>query len=133
MKSLRPSSVVIKDSLVVQSSNDGMQVLGHFLLSQVGADRTAFFIKWIKELMDDSLTSGPYFLEKKGDVVRIEHLELEDVVPFETSRKNMIDIIHHWQGWCSSNASSACSLGGYSVSIERSLDRSSFDFRSHKA
>lgn len=129
MKSLSVSSVVIRDARVAHASNDGMQILGHFLLSQVGAERAAFFIKWLKEPMDDSLTTGSYFIEKIGDTVYMDHLELEDVAPFETTRKNMIDIINHWHGWCSSEAHSACKIGGYDVIIERSVEGDNFEFR----
>jgi len=131
MKSLSASSVVIRDARVAHASNDGMQILGHFLLSQVGADRVAFFTKWLKEPQDDSLTSSSYFIEKIGDVVYVDHLELEDVVLFETTRKNMIDIINHWHGWCASDAHSACKVGGYDVSIERSENGESFEFHTH--
>ena len=71
------SAVYFKDSRVVHASNDGMELLGHFLLSQVGADRVHFFEKWLKERPDDNINSGPYFLEKVGDKVYLDHMENE--------------------------------------------------------
>lgn len=125
------SAVYFHDSRVAHASNDGMEVLGHFLLSQVGADRSSFFTKWLQEKVDDTLTCGSYFVEKIGDDVYIDHLENDWVVPFQTTKKNMLEIIKHWHGWCASTTSSACGIGGYDVSISRSVNGDSFEFNTH--
>lgn len=126
------SSIYFKDSRVIHANNDGMELLGHFLLSQVGADRTHFFIKWLVDSEDDAINSGPYFIEKFGDEVTIDHLENERVMPFMTSKKNMIDILQHWRGVCSSDELSVCGVGGQDVTLTRSEDGKSFVFHIHK-
>lgn len=126
------SSVYFKNSKVSHASNDGMELLGHFLLSQVGADRAGFFEKWLQEKVDDAINSGPYFIEKVGDEVYLDHLENDSVVPFQTSKENMREIIKHWHGWCSSDSISACGVGGADVSISRSPNGESFEFHMHK-
>lgn len=127
------SAVYFKDCSVMHATNDGMEILGHFLLSQVGNQRSAFFIKWLNEPQDDSLTSGAYFVEKSGNEVLIDHLENDRVVAFQTSRSNLIDIIKHWEGVCKNEAYSACKVGGYEVSICRETNGHSeiFAFNTH--
>src|SRR5262245_55913924 len=85
------SSIYFKDSRVMHAPNDGMEALGHFLLSQVGADRTHFFVKWLVDSENESINSGPYLIAKIDDEVVIDHVENDRVVPFATSKKNMID------------------------------------------
>jgi hypothetical protein len=132
---LGPSSVYFKDSRVTHASNDGMELLGHFLLSQVGADRSTFFINWLRERPDDAITSGSYFIEKVRDNVILEHLENERIIAFETTREKMMDILHHWHGVCANDTLSACGIGGIDVSISRTLGglgEDFFVFNTHK-
>lgn len=123
MKNVNGQSLIyFKDGRIYQATNDGMELLGHFLLSQVGSDRTSFFSKWLQENSDDSLTSGPYMVEKIGENVFIDHLENDRVVPFETNKKRLLEIIKQWGALCGSEAHSACKVGGHDVSLVRSVD-----------
>lgn len=126
------SLIYFKDGRIYQASNDGMELLGHFLLSQVGFDRTHFFIKWLGAPQDDTITSGPYMLEKTGDDVTIDHLDNDRVMPFTTNKKRMIEIIKQWGALCGSEAHSACKVGGYDVSLVRSGDGNEFTFHTLK-
>jgi len=125
------SSIYFKDGRVIHANNDGMELLGHFLLSQVGANRTHFFTKWLIDSEDEAITSGPYFIEKMGDQVSIDHLQNERAMPFITSRKNLMDILKHWYGFCKSDQHSVCKVGGYDVTLSRSVDGDGFVFHSH--
>lgn len=122
------SLVYFKDSKVVNASNDGMELLGNFLLTQVGTDKASFFTRWLSEKVNDAITSGHYFVEKMGDQVRIDHLQNNNMSSFESSKANVTAIIKQWNLWCRSDGVSACSFGGKDVSISRSLDGDSFDF-----
>jgi hypothetical protein len=131
-REINSSNVYFKDSRVIRATNDGMQLLGQFLLSQVGIDKADFYEKWLQEKVDDAINAGPYFIEKVGNDFYLDHLENDNVAPFQTTKENMREIIKHWHGWCSSDSVSACSIGGDDVSISRSPDGHNFEFNEHK-
>lgn len=113
------------------ASNDGMELLGHFLLTQVGA-KGDFFLEMLREGGDREVAAGPYFVQTIGDKVRIDHLELESVFPFETSRKNMLEIVEKWVGYCGNPAFSVCDATGLDLMLKRSVDDDHFAFETNK-
>ncbi len=127
MMSKDKSYVHFKNGLIDSASNDGMEILGYFLISQVGAD-TPFFTKWLKDGRDNSISSSSYFVEKKGNEVYVSNLNEEKFVPFQTTRKKMIDIMHEWSRLCSKDTNSVCGLRGISIVITRSDDGTEFEF-----
>ncbi len=127
-----PSFVHFQNGQIRAASNDGMEILGHFLLTQVGA-KADFFVELLKDQRDRELSAGPYFVQTIGDAVNISHLENELIMPFETSRANMLDILHRWEGFCGNQASSACNPHGFDVRLIRGVDDDWFTFETGAA
>lgn len=121
------SFIHIKNGQVRNASNDGMELLGHFLLSKVGTD-AHFFVTFFEDKENGAIASGAYFLEKLDDIISLEHLENSKLFPFETTRRNFIDILRRWQSACKSPASSACNPQGSDLIIIRSLNGLDFSF-----
>ncbi|MFI5332953.1 MAG: hypothetical protein ACHQVS_02515 [Candidatus Babeliales bacterium] len=121
------SFIHIKNAQVRNASNDGMELLGHFLLGKVGVD-AHFFIMFFEDAENGAIASGAYFLEKLDDMVYLEHLESSKLMPFETTRRNFIDILKRWQSACKSPTSSACNAQGSDLIIIRSLNGRDFSF-----
>lgn len=117
----------VKNGQVRNASNDGMELLGHFLLGKVGTD-AHFFITFIEDAEDGAIASGAYFIEKRDDSVSLEHLENSKLLPFETTRYNFIDILKRWQSACKSSTSSACNTQRSDLIIIRSLNGRDFSF-----
>lgn len=122
-----PSFVHFKDDEIRHASNDGMEILGHFLRSQVRA-QADFFLELIKDPSHREVAAGPYFLETNDDSVSMMHLENEWLFPFETSRDNFQEILKKWEGFCGNPASSACNVGGTDLYLIRSVDGDYFTF-----
>ena len=112
---------------VVQASNDGMKLLGYFLISQVGAD-THFFNKWLTDSRNASISSSSYYLEKKDDRVYLSHLNDAHLSPFEATREQFFDIMKYWLDLCASDVNSVCGLEGIPLTLHRSDDRMIFRF-----
>lgn len=140
----KPESFVhIHDSRVVNATKDGMELLGHFLVTQVGT-KADFFIKWTKEDADGDISAGSYFLIKRigrnpvpriaaPETIEIEHLNDESIPSFITSRKNFLEILQKWQGVCKSDDShSACNAGSMGIKIIRSMNGETFTFETQK-
>lgn len=121
------SFVHFKDGRILNSSNDGMELLGHFLLTQVGA-KTDFFRNWLKDPREQAISSGPYFVYEKNDLIYLEHLENSKIVPFATNKDQFLDIITRWESLCKDDTYSVCGVGGYDLIIRRSLDGQRFNF-----
>ena len=121
------SYVHFKHGVIDSASNDGMEILGHFLMSQVGAD-TPFFKKWLKDPRDNSISSSSYFIEKKGPDVYVSNLNEEKFVPFKITRGKMIHLLDEWSRLCSKETNSVCGPAGISIVISRSDDGLDFEF-----
>lgn len=121
------SFVHFKDGRIVNSSNDGMELLGHFLLTQIGP-KTDFFKIWLKDSRERAISSGPYFVYERDDLVYLEHLENGKIVPFATTKEQFLDIVTRWESLCKDDAYSVCGIGGYDLIIRRSLDGQRFNF-----
>lgn len=117
----------VKNSTIRNASNDGMELLGNFLLTKVGTE-AHFFIQFLDDKEDGAIASGAYFLEKLKDEVYLENLENSKLMPFETTRAKFIDILKRWQSACKSPASSACNTQGSDLIIIRSLNGLDFSF-----
>lgn len=124
---LMNSFLHIKNSQVRNASNDGMELLGHFLLGKVGTD-AHFFITFLEDKENGAIASGAYYIEKRDDTVYLENLESAKLVSFETSRANFITILKRWQSACRSATSSACNTHGSDLFIIRSLNGLDFSF-----
>jgi hypothetical protein len=124
---IRNSFVHFHNGQIRAASNDGMELLGHFLLAQIGTE-PKFFIELAEDTQDRATATGPYFVETLDDVFTITHLENERVQPFETSKANMIDILKRWEGFCKNPASGACTPLGQDLIIIKSQDEQSFYF-----
>lgn len=122
-----PSFVHFQNGQIRNATNDGMEILGHFLLSQVGA-KADFFIEFLDDIRNRELSAGPYYLSTVGATVTMSHLENEWLMPFETSRKNMHEILRRWEGFCGNQASSACGTRGFDVRLLRGVDGDYFTF-----
>ena len=132
LNELSNSSIYFKDNKVIQAHNDGMEVLGHLLVDEVGKDKAHRFSLWLIDSEDDVMSSGPYFLEKSGDEVSIDHLENERMMPFLSSKKNMIDLLKQWHELCNDAADSVCAIGGGDVTLSKSPDGKGFVFHKHQ-
>lgn len=114
------SFIYFQEGSVRHGTNDGMELLGHFLRSQAESD---FFIEMVEdENQDRDVAAGPYFVETLGDMVYIEHLEHEDIVSFETTRKNMLEILKKWKGFCGNPVYGACHPLGKDIKLLRETD-----------
>lgn len=129
------SFVHFKDGAVKNGTNDGMKLLGYFLLEQVGA-KISFFEDWLSPrhvtalpIEDNIISSKSYLLEKKDDDVILSHLSSEHLTPFQTSAEQFMLILAEWQGLCKSHAHSACKVGGHDVILFRDLDNDTFSFK----
>ena len=127
-----PSFVHFQNGQIRAASNDGMEILGHFLLTQVGA-KADFFVEFLQDPSDREISAGPYLISTIGDNVTISHLEHDYIMGFETSRKNLLDILRRWEGFCSNPASSACNTHGFDVRLLRSVDGNWFTFETGMA
>lgn len=127
-----PSFVHFKNDEIRHASNDGMEILGHFLRSQVRA-QADYFLELVKNPGDIDVASGPYFIETQGDSVSLIHLENEWLFPFETTRKNFEMILKKWEGFCKDASSSACNIKGSDLFLIRSIDGDSFTFETEWA
>jgi hypothetical protein len=125
------SLVHFKDGKIVYATNDGMELLGHFLFAQVGA-KADFFKKWLQDPSEGAISSGPYFVYVKDDMVVLEHLENSKIEPFATTAQKFLEIISTWESLCKSDSYSICGAGGYEVILHRSLDGHSFHFETKK-
>jgi hypothetical protein len=124
---LMNSFLHIKNSQVRNASNDGMELLGNFLLGKVGAD-AHFFITFLEDKENGAIASGAYYIEKRDDMVYLENLENSKLFSFETTRHNFITILKRWQSACRSATSSVCSTSGSDLIIIRSLNGLDFSF-----
>jgi hypothetical protein len=115
------SFVHFKDGRIKNGTNDGMKLLGEFLLEQVGT-KTAFFTHWLAEKTNDVISASSYMLEKKGDIVTLSHLNASATAPFQTTRQEFTSVLEHWRGLCKSETHSVCKVGGYEVILERNCD-----------
>lgn len=129
---LSGSSIYFKDNKVLQAHNDGMQTLGNFLVDEVGTDKARQFSLWLIDGEDDAMSSGPYFLEKIGNDVSIDHLEQERMMPFVATKKDMLDVLRQWSGLCTSEGDSMCVMGGGDVTLTRSPDGKGYVFHKHQ-
>lgn len=112
------SFVYIKEGQVQEASNDGMQVLGHFLTTQVSKD-VSFFEQWLSDARDAAISSHSYYVEKNGDTFTISSLEDKYIVPFETTRGQFMDLIKQWESMCCRDRNSVCGPDGISAQIVR--------------
>ncbi|MDR3550900.1 MAG: hypothetical protein P4L31_05765 [Candidatus Babeliales bacterium] len=129
---LSGSSIYFKDNKVLQANNDGMELLGHFLVDEVGKDKARQFSVWLIDSEDDVMSAGPYFLEKIGDEVSIDHLENERMMPFLSSKKSLLDVLKQWHELCNGDADSVCTIGGGDVTLSKSADGQGFVFHKHQ-
>lgn len=126
------SSIYFKDNKVLQAHNDGMELLGHFLVDEVGKDKARRFSLWLIDSENDVLSAGPYFLEKIGDQVSIDHLENERMMPFMASKTSVLDVLKQWHELCNADADSVCAVGGGDVTLSKSADGQMFIFHKHQ-
>lgn len=115
------SFVHFKDGKVKNGTNDGMKLLGQFLLEQVGG-HTNFFNEWLSEQQNETISASSFMLEKKGDGVILSHLNAGATAPFETTREIFTAIINRWKSLCNSDAHGVCKVGGYDVILKRDID-----------
>ncbi|MGA9530616.1 MAG: hypothetical protein WBQ73_01875 [Candidatus Babeliales bacterium] len=125
------SFVHFKNGRVVKGTNNGMELLGHFLVSQVGG-KPDFFLEWLKHPEEGEISSGSYVLLKKSNFIELDHLERRMAVPFEISKEQFLHILTSWKGLCNSAAHSVCHPGGYEVMLYRSSDGTRFTFHTCK-
>ena len=129
------SFVHIKNGAIKSSSNDGMKLLGHFLLNQVG-ERTTFLEKWLEEkssidlpLEQDTISIHSFLLEKSNGDIVLSNLSTEHLAHFETSHEEFLQILKQWKSVCKSSAYSICKEGGHDLVIVRNLDEDTFSFK----
>jgi hypothetical protein len=129
------SFVLIKNGAIKNSSNDGMKLLGYFLINQVG-ERTAFLEKWLEQrtvtdlpLEKDTISIHSFLLEKSNGDIVLSNLSTEHLAPFETTHKKFLQILKDWKSICKSDAYSACQNGNHDLLIIRDLDEDTFSFK----
>ena len=120
----KPTSYVhFKRGGIVHATNDGMSVLGHFLLNEVGT-KPNFFNKFLEDKRDESISAGPYNVQTKGDEVIIEHMEQEEFIPFTSTRDRLVPVVKRWSSLCASDTHAVCNSEGREVYMIRLQDGS---------
>ncbi len=124
MKIDKPTSYVhFKHGGIVHATNDGMSVLGHFLLNEVGA-KPIFFIKFFEDKRNESISAGPYNVQTEGDEIVIEHMEQEEFIPFTSTRDRLVPVVKQWSSLCGSDTHAICNSDGREVYMIRLADGS---------
>ncbi len=85
----------IKGGTVDRASDDGMKLLGYFLLECVGQN-IGSLDKWLQQGDEDQVCAKVYSIQRDGGTILLEHLDVPRMATLKTTKEAFHDILAQW-------------------------------------